>query len=60
MVPYSQAYREYLEPAAKLLHEPRALTTNATLRNFLNKRADAFGTDDYYEADVAGWISTHR
>ena len=54
-VPYSQAYREYLEPAAKLLHEAAALTTNVTLKNFLNKRADAFGTDDYYESDVA-WM----
>src|SRR5678816_2082379 len=52
MVPYSQAYREYLEPAAKLLHEAAALTTNATLRNFLNKRADAFGTDDYYDLSL--------
>ena len=55
MVPYSQAYREYLEPAAKLLHEAAALATNATLKNFLNKRAEAFGTDDYYESDVA-WM----
>ena len=55
MVPYSEAYREYLEPAAKLLREAAALTTNATLKNFLNKRADAFGTDDYYESDVA-WM----
>ncbi|HSB27039.1 MAG TPA: hypothetical protein VLE19_04245 [Pyrinomonadaceae bacterium] len=54
-VPYSQAYREYLEPAAKLLHEAATLTTNITLKNFLNKRADAFGTDDYYESDVA-WM----
>jgi len=54
-VSYSQAYREFLEPAAKLLHEAAALTTNATLKNFLNKRAEAFGTDDYYESDVA-WM----
>ena len=54
-VPYSQAYREYLEPAGKLLREAAALTTNPSLKNFLNKRADAFGTDDYYESDVA-WM----
>jgi Peptidase family M49 len=54
-VPYSQAYKEYLEPAARLLREAGALTTNATLKNFLNKRADAFGSDDYYESDVA-WM----
>ncbi len=55
MVPYSQAYREYLEPAAKMLKEAAALTTNASLRNFLNKRAEAFASDDYYESDVA-WM----
>ena len=54
-VPYSQAYREYLEPAARLLREAASLTTNTTLRNFLNKRAGAFGSDDYYDSDVA-WM----
>ena len=55
IVPYSQAYKEYLEPAARLLREAAALTTNATLKNFLNKRADAFRSDDYYDSDV-GWM----
>src|SRR5215216_4069277 len=55
IVPYSEAYKEYLAPAAALLREAAALTTNATLKNFLNKRADAFGSDDYYESDVA-WM----
>jgi hypothetical protein len=54
-VPYSQAYKEYLEPAARLLREAAALTTNKTLAKFLNKRADAFGSDDYYDSDVA-WM----
>src|SRR5687768_3830465 len=31
IVPYSQAYKEYLDPAARLLREAAALTTNATL-----------------------------
>jgi hypothetical protein len=55
LVPYSQAYKDYLEPAARLLREAAALTTNATLKIFLTKRADAFGSDDYYESDVA-WM----
>jgi hypothetical protein len=55
IVPYSQAYKDILEPAAKLLREAAALTTNTTLKNFLNKRADAFGSDDYYASDVA-WM----
>ena len=56
LVPYSVAYKEYLVPAAKLLRDAAALTTNATLKDFLNKRADAFGSDDYYESDVA-WMA---
>jgi peptidase M49-like protein len=55
VVPYSQAYREFLEPAARLLREAAALTTNATLKNFLEKRAAAFSSDDYYDSDVA-WM----
>ena len=54
-VPYSQAYREFLEPAAKLLREAATLTTNATLKKFLTTRADAFMSDDYYASDVA-WM----
>ena len=54
-VPYSEAYAEFLVPAAKLLNEAAALTTNATLKNYLEKRAAAFASDDYYESDVA-WI----
>ena len=54
-VPYSKAYAEFLTPAAKLLREAAALTTNQTLKNFLNKRADAFASDDYYASDVA-WM----
>ena len=56
LVPYSVAYKEYLVPAAKLLREAAALTTNATLKDYLTKRADAFGSDDYYESDVA-WMA---
>ena len=54
-MPYSQAYKEFLEPAAKLLREAAQLTTNQTLKRFLATRAAAFGSDDYYESDVA-WM----
>lgn len=54
-VPYSQEYREFLDPAARLLREAAALTTNDSLRNFLNKRAAAFASNDYYDSDVA-WM----
>jgi hypothetical protein len=54
-VPYSEEYRQFLEPAAKLLREAAALTTNSTLKDFLIKRADAFASNDYYASDVA-WM----
>ena len=55
IVPYHEEYREFLEPASKLLKEAADLTSNATLKNFLSKRADAFMSDDYYASDVA-WM----
>ena len=55
LVPYSQEYQQFLAPAAKLLQEAAALTTNATLKNFLSKRAEAFLSDNYYASDVA-WM----
>jgi hypothetical protein len=54
-VRYSEEYREFLEPAAKSLREAAASTTNQTLKDFLSKRADAFGSNDYYASDVA-WM----
>lgn len=55
IVPYHEEYREFLEPAAKLLKEAAELTGNETLKSFLLKRADAFMSDDYYASDVA-WM----
>ena len=54
-VPYSLEYQPQLEIAARLLREAAALTTDPTLRSFLEKRAAAFGTNDYYDSDVA-WM----
>lgn len=54
-VPYSDEYRDLLEPAAKLLKEAAEFTDNGTLKTFLTKRADAFLSNDYYESDVA-WM----
>lgn len=54
-VPYSEEYREHLVPAANLLREAARLTTNATLKSYLEKRADAFLSNDYYASDVA-WM----
>lgn len=54
-IPYSQYYKSDLEPAAAKLREAAQLTSNASLKTFLTKRADAFLNDDYYASDVA-WI----
>jgi Peptidase family M49 len=54
-VPYSVEYRQWLEPAAKLLERAAARTSNASLRKFLNLRAKAFRSNDYYESELA-WM----
>ena len=54
-VPYSQVYREPLERAAAELRAAAAATDNASLRRFLELRAAAFASDDYYESDLA-WM----
>ncbi len=54
-VPYSQAYATDLTPAANLLREAANLTDNESLKKFLNLRADAFLSNDYYESDMA-WM----
>ncbi|RHW18418.1 hypothetical protein D1610_08175 [Sphingomonas gilva] len=54
-VPYSQAYKEWLVPAAKLLEQASQITTNPSLKRFLSLRAKAFLSDDYYESELA-WM----
>ena len=54
-VPYSVAYREWLEPAADLLRQAAARTSSPSLKKFLSLRADAFLSDDYYESELA-WM----
>jgi hypothetical protein len=54
-VPYSVEYQGSLQHAADLLREAAALTRQPTLKRFLELRADAFLTDDYYASDVA-WM----
>ena len=54
-VPYSVEYKEWLEPAAKLLEEAARTTSNASLKRFLNLRAQAFRTNEYYESELA-WM----
>ena len=53
--PYSVEYRRDLERAATLLHGAAGLTTNDSLRKFLNSRADAFLSNEYRASD-ADWM----
>ncbi len=54
-VPYSKAYRQWLAPASHLLIEAAKATDNASLKDFLAKRAQAFLSDDYFASEVA-WM----
>ena len=54
-VPYSEAFVRQLEVAAAELRAAAAATDNASLKRFLELRAAAFFTDDYYESDMA-WM----
>jgi hypothetical protein len=53
--PYSEVYRDELEPAAQRLREAAELTDNSSLKDFLTKRAASFLSDDYYESEIA-WM----
>jgi hypothetical protein len=55
LVPYNEEYSDLLEPGARLLREAAAVTDNASLKDYLEKRAAAFLSNDYYESDVA-WM----
>lgn len=55
LVPYNVEYASELQRAAGLLRDAAAATGNASLRDYLRKRADAFLSNDYYESDVA-WM----
>jgi len=54
-IPYSEAFQASLDRAATAMRAAAAATDNESLRTFLELRADAFSTDDYYESDMA-WM----
>lgn len=54
-VPYSENYMIYLSKASKLLKEAAELCDNPSLKKYLELRAKAFVTNDYYESDMA-WM----
>jgi hypothetical protein len=55
VVPYSSEYKSELERASKELADAASLAKDPTLKSYLEKRAKAFLTDDYYDSDVA-WM----
>ncbi len=55
-VPYHEEYREFVEPASRLLKEAAELTDSRSLKRCLASRAEALLTDDYYQSDIE-WIS---
>ena len=54
-VPYSMEYQSELGLAASLLREAAAATPAPSLKRFLESRAAALLSDDYYDSDVA-WM----
>jgi uncharacterized protein (UPF0335 family) len=54
-VPYNVEYKQWLEPAARLLEQAAQTTSNASLKKFLTLRAQAFRSNDYYPSELA-WM----
>jgi hypothetical protein len=54
-VPYSVAYREDLEVVAGHLKEAAALTSNDSLKKYLDRKADDLLSNDYFTGDCL-WI----
>lgn len=54
-VPYHQAYKPLVDQVSQLLQEASALTDDASLKKYLDLRAKAFLTDDYFDSDMA-WM----
>ncbi len=54
-VPYHTAYREFLVPMARDLREASELSPDPAFAHFLQLRAHALLTDDYFPSDIA-WL----
>ncbi len=54
-VPYHDNNKKQVDQIAARLKEAAELTDDETLSTFLNLRADAFLTDDYFDSDMA-WM----
>ena len=55
-VSYNKEYKDELEPAAECLREAAEITSNPSLKKYLNQRAKDLLRNDYYESDC-DWIT---
>jgi len=53
--PYHQAYAQWIKPMAEDLRAAAKLSPDPTFAHYLNLRADALLSDDYYASDIA-WL----
>ena len=51
-IPYPEFFDKHVKKTAQLLREAAGLTGDETLKTFLNSRADAFLSNDYYQSDM--------
>jgi len=51
-IPYSNFWIDKLTEASKLLKEAAEYADNPSLKKYLNSRADAFLSNDYYQSDM--------
>jgi hypothetical protein len=54
-IPYSEFYRDQLNLISRYLLDAAGYTDNPSLKQYLQTRAAAFSTNDYYESDLA-WM----
>ena len=51
-IPYSQYWKDKLTQASDLLKEAAEFADNPSLKKYLNSRAEAFLSNDYYQSDM--------
>ncbi|MBD3385316.1 peptidase [candidate division KSB1 bacterium] len=54
-IPYHEAYKEWVSRAYTYLKEAAELSRELTLKKYLDLRAEALLTDDYFDSDMA-WM----
>jgi hypothetical protein len=58
-VPYHTAYARWLQPMAEDLRAAASLSPDAAFARYLNLRAEALLSDDYYASDIA-WLDLNH